>query len=348
MPLSHIDLSSDPDPAQEKGTISVLIPSYNHAPYISQALDSLLRQTRPPGEIIVVDDGSIDNTVSVVQPYLDKIRFVEQENRGVSRTLDRGLALCQGDYVLILASDDWMEPDALRLMGTILDRHPDVGVVYGSNTVVDLQGVPLSGWKQVPHPLEKCRDTTWLILKNFVTTAPLARRAALLEAGSYLDFLYCQDYAMWLRMALNGWSFYGLKEVVACYRRHPTNLTNPQNSLRSIEDIRRMLKAVRSQFEDRLTDAEKQAFAVSDRNLLRSYGWTSLWQGSPQIPRRLFLDALRSRIALPDLVGLLATFLPVGVLKRTREMVRYQQHSRLGKSLKRLLLTRLMHEDPYY
>jgi len=187
------------------GTVSVLIPSYNHAPYIRQCLDSILGQTRPADEIIVLDDGSSDDTATVIRPYLDRITFIEQENRGLIRTLNRGVPLCTGDYILMFASDDWLAPDAIAAMAAILDDHPDVGTVHAGVTIVDERGCPQAHLteKLSPYPVGKHRDTAGLILRNYINgQANLSRREAFAGAGPYLDHPFCQDWQMWLTIAL--------------------------------------------------------------------------------------------------------------------------------------------------
>ena len=93
-------------------TISVVIPAYGHAHFIRQTLESVLGQTRPPSEVIVINDGSPDDTRGAVRPFMDRITYLEQENLGMVRTMNRARDLATGDYNFGVASDDWLEPDA--------------------------------------------------------------------------------------------------------------------------------------------------------------------------------------------------------------------------------------------
>ena len=95
-------------------TISVVIPAYGHAHFIRQTLESVLGQTRPPSEVIVINDGSPDDTRGAVRPFMDRITYLEQENQGMVRTMNRARDLATGDYNFGVASDDWLEPDASR------------------------------------------------------------------------------------------------------------------------------------------------------------------------------------------------------------------------------------------
>ena len=101
--------------------ISVIIPTWNSAATIGAALDSMLRQTPTPLEIIVVDDGSTDDTARVLAPYRDQIKYLYQENAGPSAARNRGLAIAQGALISFIDADDLLPPDALATLRAALD-----------------------------------------------------------------------------------------------------------------------------------------------------------------------------------------------------------------------------------
>lgn len=109
--------------------VSVAIATYNRAPYIRQAIDSVLNQTMKDLEIIVVDDGSTDNTAEVIADYRDRIRYVRTENGGPARARNVGMAMARGEYICWLDSDDFFHPVKLALQSAVLDAHPDVTMV---------------------------------------------------------------------------------------------------------------------------------------------------------------------------------------------------------------------------
>lgn len=126
-----------------QGLVSVIIPTWNRAFCISRAIDSVTAQTYPHWEAIVVDDGSTDNTVRVLaeQYGSDKrVRYVHQENAGVSAARNRGIAMAQGDYVAFLDSDDAWEPWKLELQVCCLEHCPDVGMVWTDMAAIDPDG----------------------------------------------------------------------------------------------------------------------------------------------------------------------------------------------------------------
>src|SRR5688572_22302626 len=111
-------------------TVSVVIPTYNYGRFIAVAIESILRQTRPPLEIIVVDDGSTDETASVVESFGDAVKYVRQENAGVCAARNRGAAESRGDVIAFLDSDDSWEPTALERQVPFFDQDENIGLVH--------------------------------------------------------------------------------------------------------------------------------------------------------------------------------------------------------------------------
>lgn len=126
--------------------VSVIVPSYNHAPYLAQRLDSILAQTFQDFELIFLDDASPDHTREVFSPYAGNPRiravFNEQNSGNVFKQWNRGLALATGDYVWIAESDDYAHPDFLATLVDVLETRPEVGVVYSESQKVNPRGEP--------------------------------------------------------------------------------------------------------------------------------------------------------------------------------------------------------------
>jgi glycosyltransferase involved in cell wall biosynthesis len=111
--------------------ISVIIPTYNHAQHLGEAIESVLSQDYPDMEVIVVDDGSSDNTREVTTNYGGKIICVEQPNGGCALARNAGLNIATGEYIAFLDSDDSLLPGSLLIRAEYLDNHPQVGMVCG-------------------------------------------------------------------------------------------------------------------------------------------------------------------------------------------------------------------------
>src|SRR5690349_13700814 len=124
--------------------VSCIIPAYNYADWIGAAIDSVLAQPQAADvEIIVVDDGSTDNTADVVAKYGDRVRYVRKENGGLVSSVDRGIAEATGTYLTLLDADDEWPLGRLDPLLEVMETRPEVGLVYGDMDVVDVNGVRL-------------------------------------------------------------------------------------------------------------------------------------------------------------------------------------------------------------
>ncbi|MGD9975182.1 MAG: glycosyltransferase family 2 protein, partial [Desulfatirhabdiaceae bacterium] len=121
--------------------ISVIIPAYNHESYVSDAIHSVLKQSFTDFEMIVIDDGSTDNTLFEIKQIKDpRIRLLHQENIGAAATINRGIELSQGRYITILNSDDLYHADRLAIFNQYVDDHPNVMVAASLIQPVDASG----------------------------------------------------------------------------------------------------------------------------------------------------------------------------------------------------------------
>lgn len=115
--------------AEDYPLVSIIIPTYNYANYLPKAIESCLNQSHKSLEIIVVDDGSTDNTERIVQGYGDKVAYVFQNNGGVSSARNKGLELAAGEFIAFLDADDYLMEDAIEVRLDSILKHPDVGAV---------------------------------------------------------------------------------------------------------------------------------------------------------------------------------------------------------------------------
>jgi glycosyltransferase involved in cell wall biosynthesis len=166
--------------------VSVIVTAYNLATYLPAALESALAQESPGGpiQIIVVDDGSTDNTQEVLAAYADRVEVIRQDNGGLVKAVDTGLAAVRGDYVALLDADDEWPLDRLRRHAEILDANPQVGLVHGDMEVMDADGNTIHpsffAWKQ-DEPTNG-RVLARLAKDNFVSGGASTFRASLMPA----------------------------------------------------------------------------------------------------------------------------------------------------------------------
>jgi glycosyltransferase involved in cell wall biosynthesis len=166
--------------------VSVIVTAYNLATYLPAALDSALAQESPGGpiQIIVVNDGSTDNTQEVLSGYADHVEVIRQENGGLVKAVDTGLGAVRGEYIALLDADDEWPHDRLRRHAELLDANPQVGLVHGDMEVIDAAGNTVHpsffAWKQ--DTPTNGRVLARLVKDNFVSGGASTFRASLLPA----------------------------------------------------------------------------------------------------------------------------------------------------------------------
>jgi len=203
-------------------TVSVIIPTFNRSQYITEALDSVLDQTFTDYEILVIDDGSIDNTKEVLTHYMNKITYIYQENQGVSAARNTGIQHAHGKYIAFLDSDDMWLPIKLEKQVAILDEHSDIALVYTNVGYCDSNGEILkfsnkSKLFQSGYIPEKV--LLWKVNCGYLQTW-LIRKSCFDEVG-LLDtsFKMSEDREISVRIALK-YKICGLKEPLTIQRQH--------------------------------------------------------------------------------------------------------------------------------
>lgn len=204
--------------------VSVIIPTYNSAPYLKQAVDSVLAQTFQDYEVIVIDDGSTDDTESLMNSYGSPVRYIRQSNGGVAVARNRGIDESLGEYVAFLDADDVWLPGKLELQIAALDQSPDAGVCYADFFIV---APDLTVRSRVSMPQQ---DTTLsdLLLRGNVVGTPstvVCHRERIKQAGGFdRAFSYGADWEMWIRLA-SATEFIHVKEPLILYRQHDSNMS---------------------------------------------------------------------------------------------------------------------------
>ena len=197
--------------------VSVLIPTYNCARYLGEAIDSVLAQTFQDFEISVVDDGSTDDTARVVARY-PRVRYIRKEHSGISVTRNAAVAAATGEIVAFLDADDLWTPDKLSKQVAYLDENPDCHLIFtkAENFYQD---------EQVSRG-EKQQDLYNASLERCIITCAI-RRSVFLEHGDFrTDYPYGEDTQFMYRLSISGLSLdHCLPEVLYKRRVHSTNIS---------------------------------------------------------------------------------------------------------------------------
>jgi glycosyltransferase involved in cell wall biosynthesis len=180
--------------------ISVVIPTYNSGPLVVEAVESVLAQSRPADEIIVVDDGSTDDTDSRLAPYLGRIHYLRQKNARVAAARNTGLAHASGDVIAFLDADDAWHPEKLQRQLWALERCPEIGLL--ATQLTTWPGSFPNCAANAEPAVEPMSLTKMLLTNPLATSSIVVRRDVLDQTGPFdTDLFGPEDYDLWLRCA---------------------------------------------------------------------------------------------------------------------------------------------------
>ena len=197
-------------------SVTIIIPTYNRAHVLGQTLDSVQQQSFSDYEVVLVDDGSQDDTRRVVSNHAMPIRYIYQPNKGVSEARNHAVRVARGEFLAFLDSDDLWEPTFLERSVTRLRTQADEVLVYTDFVSVNAKGRTLRGHRKRPSG---GHVTAPLFASVFIhTSAVVARRLAIIDAGGFDPNLsHNEDYDLWLRLSLR--HRFGLIPEPLCLRR---------------------------------------------------------------------------------------------------------------------------------
>ncbi len=225
--------------------VTVYIPTHNHQDYVENAIESVLKQKYHDWELIVIDDGSRDNTRAVLKRYghHPSIKIIFQENKGLTVTNNIALRLSKGEYIMRLDGDDFLDENILLVLSNILDTHPAVGLVYP-----DWYNVNENGEITDVVRRNRAAETTLFDIPAH-GACTMIRKSCLLDIGGYNESITCQDgYDLWIRF-IEKYKVYNVNCPLFYYRKHSSNLTNNH---KKITDTRGQIKRdfVKKKFKD--------------------------------------------------------------------------------------------------
>lgn len=233
-----------------KPKVSVCIPSYNHARFLPLMLDSVLAQTYRDFEVILVDDGSTDDSLRIAESYAARHPSVIKVfthpghvNRGISETGNLAFSKSSGQYWSGLCSDDLWYPDKLELEVAYLDEHPEIGLVYGYAHVIDAEGEKLPGL----IGRDITGDAITALLYGNPVPAPtlMVRRECFERLGLHDENLIYQDWELWIRF-LAHWKIGFIEKPLMMYRVHGRNTSVGVDPKVNLERMLEVLLAVQA------------------------------------------------------------------------------------------------------
>jgi glycosyltransferase involved in cell wall biosynthesis len=291
---------------------SVVIAAHNAARTLPSTVRSVLAQTRPDFEIVVVDDGSTDGTHEALRSLRDdRVAYVRQANLGPAAARNAGIERSGGEYVCLLDSDDLWLPDYLETMGAALDADASAGLAFTdawrlNDVTRRVRRRSAMRNYQPPERPPRERDALLLALleRNFVFTSATMRRRVLDDVGGFKKFTRSEDYELWLRIAASGSSFVNAGKVLAVYRDRPGSRMHDRAAmLRGRTEIFEHVLAtydltqeMRSVLDRRLREASQELAALTHADAVSR-------ETSPGAARRLVHDLRWYRRRPPRVVA---------------------------------------------
>lgn len=210
--------------SDKQETLGVIIPTYQRAHLLHETIHSVLNQTRQADEIIVVDDGSTDNTADAIKVFAGKVRYIRQANKGVSAARNTGILNATTDLIFFLDSDDTLLPEALSALADIFANHPDTDVVYGGSRYTDFDSKPIKDYPAPQLPQEPM--SLFLPSNKLLIQCALIRRLSIAASGMFDPHMrHAEDMDFWIRLAHSGARFQRTSQIVINYRCHTESLS---------------------------------------------------------------------------------------------------------------------------
>jgi GT2 family glycosyltransferase len=260
--------------------VSIITPTYNHESYISECIKSVIRQSYSNWEMIVVDDGSKDNTRSIIETFIKddkRIKLIHQDNLGImklSESYNKALSMAQGKYIAILEGDDYWEKDKLKVQVDVMETHDDVIFSFG-------KACARIGFSQdiiKIHPEHFVKNNRFyfneppgaifnVVFDDFLPPLTyMIRKDALLKINGFIQIqpFPAVDLSTFLELSKHG-KFYFINEVLGTWRQHPSQTTK----MSSIDIVLGSEKIVRQHYRD-LSMGQKAALAFNEKLIDKS------------------------------------------------------------------------------
>lgn len=312
-------------------TISAVIPAYNAGRFIGDAVASIRQQGAAVSEIIIIDDGSTDNTSEVVAALGSDIQYVRQENAGPSAARNLGIKLANSSWIAFLDADDVWTPNKIAEQMAALQDNPDAVLVASDMSEIDMMGDMLApslldahglleffqrlDGSPVPHALRR------LVEKNFIPTGTvMARRNVLLELGGFKpDIRYGEDLELWARVAARH-PIVCLPHAHLLRRQHGENATQATGPM--LNDLVKVMKYVRASCGTELRAQGVNPDATVSKALFDLAYW-HFSNGSLSAARDTFRQSLSCKPSLKTALYLTASQLPAQAVSALRQAKQY-------------------------
>jgi glycosyltransferase involved in cell wall biosynthesis len=242
-----------------RSLVSVILPTYNCGHFLPDSLGSVLSQTYDFYEIIVVDDGSTDTTKEVLNPFMQKIKYIHlEQNRGLPTARNIGIRSAQGKYIAFLDADDLWLPEKLQTDMECFDKHPDIGMIYSKHTNIAENGIVLDGGIKRRLPSGNIFIRLFSEQNFIVPSSVVVRKDVFATTGLFDEQLFnCQDWDMWLRIAFS-FKVAGINKSLVKYRHNPRSLSKNRNNVLKYQKL--VIDKTYNAFKDKMCGMSEKLY----------------------------------------------------------------------------------------
>lgn len=208
--------------------VSILLPVYNSEKYLQQAIDSLLKQTFTDFELLIINDGSTDNSEKIIYSYSDQriVYIKNQSNKGLIYTLNRGIELAKGKYIARMDSDDICAAERLQKQFDRIDKDPDTSVIGCHVSFINEHGKKTGDWKEDLETSTYHAIKQKMVWENCIAHPTVMMRSDIMKKYQYNENQKnTEDYDLWLRLLSDGYRIEKIGEKLLLYRIHEASIT---------------------------------------------------------------------------------------------------------------------------
>jgi glycosyltransferase involved in cell wall biosynthesis len=212
----------------QEPVITVILPAFNAEQFIKKAIESILAQTFSNFELIIINDGSTDNTDQVIRSFTDsRIKYIKNsENKGLIDTLNKGIDEAKGKYIARMDADDISLPTRFEIQVNYLNNHSDVDIVASTIIFINEKGEQTGTWPLDTKTINSNQITEALITENCIAHPSVMGKTAIFTKYRYRKGrVNIEDYDLWLRMINNGRTIAKIEEPLLLYRVHEQSIT---------------------------------------------------------------------------------------------------------------------------
>lgn len=301
--------------------VTIVIPSYNHAAYIRRCIDSVIAQDYSNIELIIIDDGSKDHSVSIIESLVMACRerfvrfeFRSRPNKGHSATLNEALQWSQGNYFSYIGSDDVIYPNKIQKLLNVFREEPGIAVIFSGADIIDAND-KVTGLKKTATALCDFEDVFVFDRHHFVAPSALIEMKALNAVSGFSENTILEDWELWLKMTHCGFKLKVIPDVLVKYRHHGQNVSAQSNTM----------------FRERLRIVEKYK-ANRKYNRVVSMVYASAAQGSLSGSRCATLSLLSSSVSYDVKIifsqnfiqSLARTLVPKSLLDAAKKVIKFR------------------------